>query len=47
MNGRHQLLVHADDVNILDKKHKCHKEYTEKTKWLCLATKMQDKITIY
>jgi hypothetical protein len=26
LNGTHQALAYADDVNIVGKKHRCHKE---------------------
>jgi len=55
LNRKHQLLVYADDVNILGES-KNTEDLVDvsgdvglelNTIWLCIATRMKDKIIIY
>jgi hypothetical protein len=48
LNGKHQLLFYADDINAFGESASTIKENTQALYiWLCASTKMQNEITVY
>jgi len=58
LNGTHQLLFYADDVNVMDEHIKTGRRNTEAVleprsrevglnMWSCVVTRMQKRIAVY